>query len=189
VFVSRDGGELIKCYRCGEFRPADAFAWRRRHIGQRDSFCRPCRAAYKREHYLANRQRYVDQARENKQRLALERTAYLVEYFFEHPCRDCGETDPMVLEFDHQRDKCFDIAAGLPYRNWASILAEIEKCEVACANCHRRRTARQRGWVRAVLLADDDNSTDEAGDENRTRTLTLEGSRAAATPHPRKPEA
>ena len=32
----------------------------------------------------------------------------------------------MVLEFDHMRDKSFNIGAGLPYRNWASILAEIE---------------------------------------------------------------
>jgi hypothetical protein len=167
VFVSRDDGPLIKCYRCGELKPPEAFAWRRRNVGQRDSFCRPCRAQYKREHYLAHRQRYVDQARKNKQRLALERTAYLVDYFFEHPCHDCGETDPMVLEFDHQRDKCFDIGAGLPYRNWASVLAEIEKCEVVCANCHRRRTARQRGFVRAVLLASDPDVEDEgAGDRN-----------------------
>jgi hypothetical protein len=188
MFVSEDLEEPRKCYRCGEVKPAGAFAWRRRQIGQRDSFCRPCRKAYGREHYLANRQRHVDQARENKLRRDLQRTAYLVEYFIEHPCRDCGETDPMVLEFDHMRDKSFNIGGGLPYRNWASILAEIEKCEVVCANCHQRRTARERGWVRAVLLGAGDDD-EEAGDENRTRTLTLEGSRAAATPHPRKPEA
>ena len=46
----------------------------------------------------------------------------------------------MVLEFDHLRDKRFNIGAALPYRNWAELLAEIEKCEVVCANCHRRRT-------------------------------------------------
>jgi hypothetical protein len=51
-----------KCCRCGKTKPAENFAWRRRSKGQRDSFCRPCRAAYKREHYLANKQRYIDQA-------------------------------------------------------------------------------------------------------------------------------
>jgi hypothetical protein len=66
---------------------------------------------------------------------------------------DCGETDPLVLEFDHLRDKRFNIGNALPYRNWASILAEIEKCAVVCANCHRRRTARRIGSVRAVLTA------------------------------------
>jgi hypothetical protein len=147
VFVSN----TRKCYRCGESKPLDAFAWRRRAIDQRDSFCRPCRKAYGREHYLENRQRYVDQARLTKQRLARERTAYLMKYFSTHPCCDCGETDPLVLEFDHLRDKRFNIGSALPYRNWESILAEIEKCEVVCANCHRRRTGRRLGSVRVVL--------------------------------------
>jgi hypothetical protein len=87
----------------------------------------------------------------NKQRLALERTEYLMTYFATHPCHDCGETDPLVLEFDHLRDKRFNIGSALPYRNWESILAEIEKCEVVCANCHRRRTGRRMGSVRAIL--------------------------------------
>jgi hypothetical protein len=34
---------------------------------------------------------------------------------------------------------------------WATILAEIEKCEVVCANCHRRRTAARMGYFRAVF--------------------------------------
>lgn len=140
-----------KCCRCGLSKPIDAFAWRRQAIGQRDSFCRPCRAAYGREHYAANRQRYIDQARVQKQRLALKPTKFLIKYFETHPCVDCTERDPVVLEFDHLRDKCFDIGAALPYRNWQSILDEIEKCEVVCANCHRRRTARRRGSLRLQL--------------------------------------
>jgi NAD-dependent SIR2 family protein deacetylase len=64
-------------------------------------------------------------------------------------CRPCrGEADPLVLEFDHIKDKSFEIGAGLPDRNWESILTEIEKCEVVCANCHRRRTANRFGTVR-----------------------------------------
>ena len=113
--------------------------------------CRPCHSAYHREHYLANKQRYVDQARASKQRLKLERTRYLFEYFATHPC--AGEPDPMVLEFDHLEacEKAFNIGEALSYRNWPSILTEIEKCEVVCANCHRRRTARRGGTIRAVL--------------------------------------
>jgi hypothetical protein len=106
---------------------------------------------YHREHYQANRQRYIDQARERKQALALERTSYLIEYFASHPCIDCGETNPVVLEFDHLADKSFDIGQSLPYRSWESILDEIAKCEVVCANCHRRRTATRRGSLRALL--------------------------------------
>ena len=151
MFVMRDGSDDQQCYRCGALKPAKEFAWRRKARNQRDSFCRPCRAAYHREHYLANKQRYVDQARAQKRRLALERTKFLIDFFKTHVCVDCGEGDPVVLEFDHLRDKSFDIAQALPYRSWQSILAEIAKCEVVCANCHRRRTARRRGSLRAVL--------------------------------------
>ena len=140
-----------KGHRCGECKPVDRFAWRRKARGQRDSFCRPCRSAYGKEHYAANRQRYIDQARTQKDKLRLERTLYLIEYFATHPCLDCGEKDPIVLEFDHVRDKAFAIGPKLCTKNWRSILSEIDKCEVVCANCHRRRTARRRGALRAVL--------------------------------------
>jgi hypothetical protein len=140
-----------RCGRCGAVKPLDDFNWRRKSRGQRDNLCRECRADYKHEHYLANRQRYVDQARVRKQVLALERTIYLIEYFRTHPCVDCGEHDAVVLEFDHLGDKSFDVAQALPYRRWQSLLDEIAKCEVVCANCHRRRTARRRGSLRAVL--------------------------------------
>jgi len=143
--------ELKRCDRCGESKPACAFAWRRKTAGQRDSLCRPCRSAYGKEHYAANRQRYLDHARAQEQRFALERTRYLIEYFKRHPCSDCGETDAVVLEFDHLRDKCFDIGHELTTQSWKSILSEMEKCEVVCANCHRRRTARRRGTLRAAL--------------------------------------
>jgi len=151
VFVSGFESEIRKCNRCGEFKPADEFAWRRKRKVQRDSFCRPCRSAYGREHYLANRQRYIDQAAKVKRRLVRERTVYLIEYFKTHPCVDCGEQDPVVLEFDHLADKLFDISKALRDRSWQSVVDEIAKCEVVCANCHRRRTGRRRGTLRTLL--------------------------------------
>jgi len=75
----------------------------------------------------------------------------LINFFVAHPCVDCGEPDPVVLEFDHLERKAFDIGQALPYRNWQSILDEISTCEVVCANCHRRRTARRKGSLRALL--------------------------------------
>ena len=64
-------------------------------------------------------------------------------------CADCHEhfeDCPEVLEFDHLPwfEKKFTIAQKLGKFNWEAILAEIAKCEVVCANCHRRRTVRRR---------------------------------------------
>jgi hypothetical protein len=151
LFAMEAAVERRRCYRCRDLKPIEDFAWRRRAKGQHDSFCRPCRSAYGREHYQANRQRYIDQAGKVKRRLTRERTLYLLEFFKTHPCVDCGERDPVVLEFDHLRDKSFAIGPSLSRRGWQDILDEMKKCEVVCANCHRRRTAKRRGSLRAVL--------------------------------------
>jgi 5-methylcytosine-specific restriction endonuclease McrA len=112
-------------------------------------------AEYNRAHYLANRELYIRRARRRAETVRRERMAYLVQYFRAHPCVDCGEPDPLVLEFDHLGDKLFSIAEGLRDRAWQAILDEIAKCEVVCANCHRRRTAHRAGYARAVALAMD----------------------------------
>jgi hypothetical protein len=90
-------------------------------------------------------------AERRKQALIAERTAYLIEFFRERPCVDCGETDPLVLEFDHLGRKNFNIATGLRNRNWQAVLDEIATCDVVCANCHRRRTSLRAGFARAVV--------------------------------------
>ena len=142
---------MRRCGRCGSFKPLDDFAWRRKAKGQLDNYCRPCRAAYKQEHYAANRHRFIDLAMRRKRRLAIARAEFLFDYFRDHPCVDCGEKDPLVLEFDHLGDKSFEISRGLRDRSWQAILAEMAKCDVLCANCHRRRTALRGGFVRAAV--------------------------------------
>ena len=56
-------------------------------------------------------------------------------------CMDCGVTNPIVLDFDHLKDKKYNISRMIHDGfSWAAIKKEIEKCEVVCANCHRIRT-------------------------------------------------
>lgn len=69
-------------------------------------------------------------------------SAAINEYKARHGCADCGEADPIVLDFDHVgTDKEYSISdmvrAAL---SLDTIMREIAKCEVCCANCHRRRT-------------------------------------------------
>lgn len=56
-------------------------------------------------------------------------------------CIRCGENHPATLDF-HHRDPSSKVAAvseGVR-DGWKRerILAEIEKCDVLCANCHRK---------------------------------------------------
>src|SRR4051794_8192832 len=65
----------------------------------------------------------------------------IVKYLQSHPCIDCGETDIIVLEFDHVRGvKKFNVCSRIQV-SWDALLDEINKCEIRCANCHRRATA------------------------------------------------
>jgi ArsR family metal-binding transcriptional regulator len=76
----------------------------------------------------------------------------LYHYLKTHHCVDCGESDPIVLEFDHVRGKK-DIAVSNAVCNgwaWKRIYAEIEKCEVRCSNCHKRKTAKQFNWYTPI---------------------------------------
>lgn len=56
-------------------------------------------------------------------------------------CTDCGENNHIVLDFDHLKDKKYNVSRMIHDGfSWAAIKKEIAKCEVVCANCHRIRT-------------------------------------------------
>jgi|ERR1035437_1576822 hypothetical protein len=68
----------------------------------------------------------------------------LLDALKDGPCTDCGgRFPPECMDWDHLRDKKFDLA-NANTRSPASILAEIAKCELVCANCHRIRTKGRR---------------------------------------------
>lgn len=128
-------------------------------------------AEYNRNHYQANRELYIKRARDRGIAVRRERIEFLIAYFRDHPCVDCGETDPLVLEFDHREDKAFNISEGLRDRNWQSILDEIAKCDVVCANCHRRRTARRGGFARLLAAEAASARAGDRGIEPRAAVL------------------
>lgn len=100
-----------------------------------------------RRHYQAHKEEYKKRARaySNQQRKLLRN--YIWDYLLEHSCLDCGEKNPIVLQFDHLRDKKYTIAdISQKSVSLETLKKEIEKCEVRCANCHMKKTALERGW-------------------------------------------
>lgn len=97
---------------------------------------------YNVRYYARNRKREIDRVtRRQRATLAWLRDLRRV------PCLDCGGTfAPYVMDFDHRdpRSKSFSIAAdNVLLKNRALLEAEVAKCDVVCANCHRVRTAAQ----------------------------------------------
>lgn len=76
-----------------------------------------------------------------KRNAALKREA-INQYKVEQGCVDCGyNAHPWALEFDHLPGAIkVKTVASLMYNSWDAIWAEIDKCEVVCANCHAIRT-------------------------------------------------
>src|SRR2546425_3130057 len=140
------------CTKCGELKPLEAFPPVRRGEAKLQTWCRECFAEANARNYRKNHEREKTRlVRQVTQRRAEVRQK-IIEYLREHPCVDCGQTDIVVLEFDHVADKRGDIssyAAG--GRSWGRVKAEIDKCEVRCANCHRRKTLERSGSRRAQV--------------------------------------
>lgn len=99
------------------------------------------------KHYEANKKKIVDRAVINKKKVREKAAAYINEYLQSHHCVDCGESDAIVLEFDHVGDdkiaNVSDMVNRLSY-SLNKIKQEIEKCQVRCCNCHRRITNKRR---------------------------------------------
>lgn len=64
-------------------------------------------------------------------------------------CADCGGRFPhFVMDWDHRPGevKLFNISYAKSSFARERVVAEIAKCDLVCANCHRIRTAREGGW-------------------------------------------
>jgi hypothetical protein len=134
-----------KCTRCGKTKLYAEFQKRAATKTGCASMCRSCKQAYDRAHYAAhpNRRNYINLNRRAARKKAHE---FICEYLRTHPCVDCGEKDPVVLEFDHVRGQKRNTVAQLKNSSASAVEREIKKCVVRCANCHRRKTAKQLKW-------------------------------------------
>lgn len=136
------------CTMCGLERDAEQdFNWKYKARGIRNTRCKYCQSEVSRQHYQQNKRSYMNRARRREVGVIEDNRRRLADYLSHHPCIDCDGTDVRVLEFDHVRGhKSGNISrmVGEGY-SWSTIKAEIAKCEVRCANCHRIRESQKSG--------------------------------------------
>lgn len=125
-------------------------------IRERPAWCGECKREYDREYWAKTKDKRNAQKKINKDITRERNRDFIYSYLLEHHCVDCGEDNPIVLQFDHLTDKTLDLSVmvGRSY-SIQTITKEISKCVVRCANCHLKRTAQQLGYwkISRVLVS------------------------------------
>lgn len=145
------------CTKCKQFKPNSEFFVRNTQKGNLHVQCKLCykqqRAITYKGHYHKYRDLYLKRAKERRQALKIEFRTNMLEYITGKSCVVCQESDIRTLDFDHidPSNKLFNVsqAVKLGY-NWQQVEDEIKKCRILCANCHRKHTAIQGSWYKAM---------------------------------------
>lgn len=136
------------CTRCKVEKPLDQFVLRNRLTRLRQTHCIQCGSEMKADWHRRHKKEQVERAGKRRDEYKQKLREYVWEYLSTHPCRTCGESNPAALEFHHARGIKFKEISNI-LKNGASLktlTTEIEKCDVLCANCHRKLTAKEQGW-------------------------------------------
>jgi len=135
---------MKQCTKC--LKNKDESMFNKKH-GKPQAVCKECHSIYRKEHYKNNKEKYIKKASVNKEKYRQE----YYDWLSEKSCMDCGNSDIRVLEQDHMRDKKFNIAKMVGVVSLKTLMNELDKCEVVCANCHRIRTVTRGGWSKSKM--------------------------------------
>ena len=130
------------CSKCRRRLPHHAFYKNRARKDGYQTYCKEC-SHRRRVQYYKEHQAEEDAA--NKKRRERYRRRF-IRYKQTLACARCGEARWYVLDFHHpKRDK--ESTVGLLITRqaaWDTVIKEIAKCRVLCANCHRELHHRSR---------------------------------------------
>ena len=138
-----------QCSKCKQAKSLGEFGKNKKRTDGLQPYCKKCSSQIHKEHYQRSKKRKSDiaQARDFTRR---RNKTIIWNYLLDNPCVDCGESDPIVLEFDHQRNKEQEVSTMVNGASVERLMNEIAKCEVRCANCHRRKTAKQFNYHKGL---------------------------------------
>ncbi|MCI0550754.1 MAG: hypothetical protein L0287_07350 [Anaerolineae bacterium] len=135
------------CTKCGITKDENGFSWER--PGRKHAACNECRAKYQAEYYKNNKDKELKYKAKRQIERREEDRVFIFTYLSQHPCVDCGESDPMVLSFDHVRGLKRMAISQMVNQGYSieALQEEIDKCEVRCMNCHMRKEKERRGTI------------------------------------------
>lgn len=142
---------MKKCSSCKILKLPSEFGKNRSKKDGLQTKCKSCNKEDCKRHYVKNKEYHLEKAHQRnvKHRKVLQNFVY--DYLSKNHCVDCGENDIRCLEFDHVRhNKSANISTIIrEFRPLSLLETEIAKCDVRCANCHRKRTSDVQGWYKS----------------------------------------
>lgn len=133
------------CSKCNVEKDGDEFRWQNKLKGIKSPWCKSCFSEYEKEKWKTSKSRRI--SNKEKREIRGDRNCeFIWNFLLTNPCMDCGESNPIVLDFDHKNPKeKFKNISDMRRSAYSleKIKEEIDKCEVVCANCHRIRTSTQ----------------------------------------------
>lgn len=137
---------MKKCNICLIEKPFNEFQKRGQGIGP---YCYICKREYDKKYWQKTKEKRNIQKKINIKLIKKRNKEFIWKYLELNSCKDCNESDIEVLQFDHIFDKQYNIAEMLTH-SLKNLQLEIEKCEVRCANCHQRKTAKENNWYNYI---------------------------------------
>ncbi len=124
------------CYKCGV-------------ESDKQSLCKPCGKEYRKIHHQENK----EIAHEHK----IIKYAKMRQIIFEAksvPCMDCGiQYEFHQMDFHHREPskKKYSISRLRNISSIIKLIEEINKCDVVCSNCHKKRTWTSKAYSPNVV--------------------------------------
>lgn len=144
------------CTICKLEKPCDDFNKKSSAKDGLQNKCRLCSRERSRAYYALNKEKHVAAVRVNTQKYMNRNRTWIGNYLLNNPCIDCGNSDLRVLDFDHRPGTIKVNDVTILARNCyplSIVIAEVEKCDVRCRNCHQIITFERLGgtWREAFL--------------------------------------
>lgn len=92
---------------------------------------------YRKVYYQKNKEKLAEYQRQKRREVA----KWFADFKSDKACVTCGESHPACLDFHHKEGNDKDMDVGYMVRQKLSmerIMSEIAKCDIVCANCHRK---------------------------------------------------
>lgn len=122
------------CTKCQCQKSLDSFPAKKKSKDGHAPWCRECFKANWKKRYYENHQHYRNSHNQSRNKIREQNARKVFDYLSQNNCVSCGESDPVVLEFDHRNkdEKIESISNLVLNSSWKRIESEIKKCDVLC---------------------------------------------------------